>query len=37
MVNMDALEAKIFRLYSAQVKITNYNESISTEWYRDNY
>ncbi|MGV0964933.1 hypothetical protein [Empedobacter falsenii] len=37
MVNMDALEAKIFRLYSAQVKITNYNESISTEWYRENY
>ena len=37
MVNMDALEAKIFRLYSAQVKITDYNDSISTEWYRENY
>lgn len=37
MVNMDALEAKIFRLYSAQVRIINYNDSIDTEWYRENY
>jgi hypothetical protein len=34
LVNMDSIEAKIFRLYSAQVKITNYDNEISQYWDR---
>lgn len=36
MVNMNTLEAKIFRLYSAQVKITNCDVYVDNEWYREN-
>lgn len=35
LVSMNALEAKIFRLYSAQVKITNYDREINNYWDRD--
>ena len=34
LVNLRGIEAKIFRLYSAQVKITNYDQDISTYWDR---
>ncbi|MDM1499082.1 hypothetical protein [Myroides odoratimimus] len=37
MVNLCGIEAQIFRLYSAQVQITDYNDSISNEWYREDY
>lgn len=35
MVSMRGIEAKIFRLYSAQVKITNYDQEINNYWDRD--
>lgn len=34
LINMRRIEAKIFRLYSAQVKITNYDDEISNYWDR---
>lgn len=34
LVYMDKLESSIFRLYSAQVKITNYDDSIDVNWSR---
>ncbi|MGD1319550.1 hypothetical protein [Chryseobacterium sp. 2R14A] len=34
LVNMNKLESEIFRLYSAQVEITNYDEEIDTYWER---
>lgn len=34
MVNIRNIEHKIFRLYSAQVKITNYDRDINTYWDR---
>lgn len=35
LVGMGYLEHKIFRLYSAQVKITDYDKEIDTYWSRD--
>ncbi|AOZ99615.1 hypothetical protein [Flavobacterium commune] len=35
LVAMRGIEAKIFRLYSAQVKITNYDQEINNYWDRD--
>ncbi len=35
MVAMHGIEAKIFRLYSAQVRITNYDHEIGNYWDRD--
>ncbi|QQU04206.1 hypothetical protein [Myroides odoratus] len=37
MVSLRGIEAKIFRLYSAQVQITDYDDSIGVEWYREDY
>lgn len=37
MVNMSGIEAQIFRLYSAQVQITDYAGYVNTEWYREDY
>lgn len=37
MVALRGLEAQIFRLYSAQVKITNYDYNISNYWTREDY
>lgn len=37
MVQLRGLEAQIFRLYSAQVKITNYDEEVSNYWSREEY
>lgn len=34
LASLNKLEAQIFRLYAAQVKITDYNDSISTHWDR---
>ncbi|MVX37248.1 hypothetical protein [Myroides sp. LoEW2-1] len=37
MVGLRGIEAEIFRLYSAQVQITDYDDSISIEWNREDY
>ena len=34
LTTMGQIEAKIFRLYAAQVKITDYYEDIDTSWDR---
>ncbi|MDR2223584.1 MAG: hypothetical protein LBE34_12770 [Flavobacteriaceae bacterium] len=35
--NYRTVESKIFRLYAAQVEVTELDECISTEWYREDY
>ncbi|MGS4345119.1 hypothetical protein ACKUSY_05805 [Myroides odoratus] len=37
MIGLRGIEAKIFRLYSAQVQITDYDDSIDVEWCREDY
>ncbi|KZE77509.1 hypothetical protein AV926_14135 [Myroides marinus] len=35
--NLSGVEQKIFRLYSAQVEVTNLTDSIDTSWCREDY